>query len=296
MKIAVLSDIHGNNIALDRCLEYLKDKDIDAYCFLGDYMGEFPGVEQIMKTLYKLRDNHKCYFLRGNKENYQIDKIGEGHPEWDDYPSTVGMLRYANTHLTDEDIEFFKSLPISMRIKNQGLPDIVICHGSPRKVNEIFINNEPVMNEIVEETKADYIIFGHIHRKIDIKCGSTHIWNPGSAGASVDIPFYYQFMILNGEDGKWEPEWITLEADIDNLLLEMKNAGLYEIAPYWTRFTELLVRGECGEHTHGTFISRAIDLCYERNGSCYWPEIPEECYAKAFEEICSQNNGPGGRG
>ena len=55
MKIAVLSDIHGNNVALETCPEYLKDKDIDSYCFLGDYTGEFPGIEQTMKMLYGRR-------------------------------------------------------------------------------------------------------------------------------------------------------------------------------------------------------------------------------------------------
>ena len=71
MNIAVLSDIHGNHIALEACLDYLKDKDIDAYCFLGDYTGEFPGIQQTMKMLYYLREKKQCYFLRGNKENYQ---------------------------------------------------------------------------------------------------------------------------------------------------------------------------------------------------------------------------------
>ena len=65
-----------------------------------------------------------------------MDDLGKAHPEWDDYPSTIGLLRYANAHLTKKDVEFFNSLPITMTIKNEGMPDIVICHGSPRKVNE----------------------------------------------------------------------------------------------------------------------------------------------------------------
>lgn len=44
MNIAVLSDIHSNHIAFETCLKYLEKRDIDAYCLLGDYVGEFPGV------------------------------------------------------------------------------------------------------------------------------------------------------------------------------------------------------------------------------------------------------------
>ena len=286
MNIAVLSDIHGNHIALEACLEYLKKREIDIYCFLGDYTGEFPGIEKTMKTLYHLRDTEKCYFLRGNKENYQIDELGEDYPEWDAFPSTVGMLRYAHRHLTKKDVDFFNSLPITRTLQFEGMPDIVICHGSPRKVNENLHTNADSLREVANETPADYIICGHTHKKLDYKLGSTHVWNPGSVGASTDVPYSYRFMIVHDNYGKWEPEFISLPADTDHLIAEMKAAGLYETAPYWTRFTELMLIGKSGNYTHGRMLSRAMDLCYEKHGECDWPKIPEECYASAFAEIC----------
>ena len=42
MKVAVLSDIHGNYVALQKCLEHAGEQKVDAYFFLGDYLGEFP--------------------------------------------------------------------------------------------------------------------------------------------------------------------------------------------------------------------------------------------------------------
>lgn len=69
MKIAVLSDIHGNNIALQTCMEYLEKQAIDAYCFLGDYIGDFPQIRQVMDTLYTLQKNMPCYLIRGTKRS-----------------------------------------------------------------------------------------------------------------------------------------------------------------------------------------------------------------------------------
>ena len=285
MNIAVLSDIHGNYIALEACLDYLKDKNIDAFCFLGDYTGEFPGIEQTMKTLYELRDTKKCYFIKGNKENYQTDELGTDHPEWDDYPSTVGMLRFAYEHLTKENIEFFNSLPISMTIKTEGMKDIVICHGSPRKVNEKFAIKEETLKEVVDECEADYIICGHTHKKMETVCGTTKVWNPGAVGASIDVPYSYRFMILHSDNGEWKPEFISLPADTERIVSDMREAGLYEEAPYWTGFTELLVTGRCGKYTHAGMLSLAMNICYEKKGECNWPQIPEECFAEAFEII-----------
>lgn len=285
MNIAILSDIHGNHIALEECMKYLQDRDIDAYCFLGDYTGEFPGIEQTMAILYELQRTKQCYFLRGNKEDYQLFGLGEGHPEWDAYKSTLGMLRYATKHLTKKDLEFFESLPITMTVKTKGLPDLVICHGSPRKVNEKFGMNEQALKEVVEATEANYIICGHTHRKMELKYDSTTIWNPGSVGCSIDIPYQYQFMILHDRNGEWEPEFIALEADIDRLINEMKQAGLYEIAPNWSRLTELMLTGKLKSDTHGGVLNRAMRICTEKYGECNWPAVPEDCFEDAFKEM-----------
>lgn len=77
MDIAVLSDIHGNGIAPQACMEYLKKHPVDAYCFLGDYVGEFPGIRRVMDTLYELQENFPCYMLRGNKEGYMLSGMGK---------------------------------------------------------------------------------------------------------------------------------------------------------------------------------------------------------------------------
>jgi predicted phosphodiesterase len=40
MEIAVLSDIHGNYVALERCLEYAFTRGVQTFFFVGDYIGE----------------------------------------------------------------------------------------------------------------------------------------------------------------------------------------------------------------------------------------------------------------
>ncbi len=285
MNVAVLSDIHGNHLALEACIDYLEDKNIDAFFFLGDYTGEFPGIEQTMQMIYKLQAEKRCYFLRGNKEDYQLMGLGQGHPEWDAYPSTIGMLRYAEAHLTQRDLEFFKNLPITLTIKLEGMPEIVICHGSPRKVNEKFLESDKLIEEVLAEVEADYIICGHTHRTAEVTRGTKHIWNPGSVGMPSDVPYGFRFLILHGDDGKWIPQFVFLRANTEQILQKMRQAGLFEIAPYWTRLTEYMVRNGNGKHTHGSVLNRAMELCKGKYGKCVWPKVPEECFRQAFEEL-----------
>lgn len=73
MEIAVLSDIHGNYVALERCITYSLERGIRTFIFLGDYIGELAYPERTMQILYELRKEYQCYFIKGNKEEYWIN-------------------------------------------------------------------------------------------------------------------------------------------------------------------------------------------------------------------------------
>lgn len=58
MLVAVLSDIHANDVALRRCIEHAFSRGAKAFCFLGDYMGDLAGVRETMKLLRGVMDAH----------------------------------------------------------------------------------------------------------------------------------------------------------------------------------------------------------------------------------------------
>ena len=75
MKIAVLSDIHGNYIALKKCIIDAKEHNVDRYVFLGDYLGEFPYTHRTLDILYKLMAEENCLFLIEEKILIVIGKM-----------------------------------------------------------------------------------------------------------------------------------------------------------------------------------------------------------------------------
>lgn len=285
MNIAVLSDIHGNHIALETCMEYLEKEEIDAYCFLGDYVGEFPGIRQVMDTLYDLQEKVPCHIIRGNKENYQLSGLGEGHPEWDAYPSTVGMIRYGSQQLSEADMSFLSSLPITECVHIEGMEDIRICHGSPREVREDIRAGRSKNEEIFAGVREKYILCGHTHKVTSAREYSKVIWNPGSVGLPLtrDGDARTRFMILHSDNREWKPEFVGLEYDIRRTIQEMRENGLYEAAPFWTLGTESLLTG--GTISHGKILLRAMELCEQETGKCIWPEIPEIYWEKAYGEL-----------
>lgn len=280
MKLGVLSDIHGNYEAFKTCIDYLKKREVDAFVLLGDYVGELPCPEKSLELLKNLQKENNCYIIRGNKEDYILQGIGGEHPEWDDYPSVVGMLRYGFEHCTQEDKEYFDSLPITDVINIEGYPAVRICHGTVEKTNAKM---EKESEEAVLSIAEDYILCGHTHRQKTIEIGKKHIFNPGSVGLVVDEGKDANCMILHGTNTGWEPEYLEVPYDVEAEIESMKKEGLFTIAPCWSVATEAALRGK--KVYHSRVLSYAMNLCEKEQGSCEWPKVPEEYMRMALEEM-----------
>jgi predicted phosphodiesterase len=283
MDIAVLADIHGNYIALQRCLEYAFLHNINTFFFLGDYIGELAYPERTMQILYDLKDRYKCYFIKGNKEDYWLKYRAGGEKGWKDKNSTSGSLLYAYNSLISRDLEFFSQLQPVQEIRMGEMPAITICHGSPNKVNEKMLPNDNRTIEVMNSVKTSIILCGHSHVQDKIVHKEKCVLNPGSVGVPLFSEGKTQFLILHGNGGIWSEEFISLEYDVDRVIRDMHEAKLDEHAPYWSLITENILRG--GNVAHSKILSRAMELCREETGDCVWPDIPEKCWKKAVNEL-----------
>lgn len=287
MKLAVLSDIHGNYIALRQCVEYALAGDISTFVFLGDYIGEFPYPRKTMEYLYAMRQKYTCYFVRGNRDEYMLNYRNAGENGWTKGNSASGVLLYLYERLAAEDLAFFESLPIKRVLTFPELPPLTICHGSPNRVNERMDPEKEATYEIMRNDNSSYILCGHTHVQREIRHGEKVAWNPGSVGIQVDGGGKARFMILHGTDNSWHQEFLDLEYDAETVIRQLAVSGLESYAPCWCAITKYALRG--GRIDHGVVLDRAMEICAGKYGQCKWPEIPEECWAQAVREILPDN-------
>lgn len=280
MKIAVLSDIHGNYVALEECVNYVLDKGIDTFIFLGDYLGELAYPQKTMKFLYSLKEKYPCWFIKGNKENYWLNY----DQTWKENDSTTGALYYTYHNLTDTDMDFFRKLNDKEEVSFNGLPSITICHGSPNRVNEKLLPDNENTFSIMDNNKADYILCGHTHIQGIITHNQKVVWNAGSVGVPLHSNGKAQFLILSStEDCIWKSEFISLDYNVEKVIDDLHASGLYNKAPGWSAVSEYLLR--TGKISHGNVLARAMFLCREKTGQCNWPDVPEEYWKLAVKEM-----------
>jgi putative phosphoesterase len=283
MDIAVLSDIHGNYIALERCIEYALSNNISTFFFLGDYIGELAYPERTMQILYNINQKYKCYFIKGNKEDYWLRYRTDGKKEWKDKNSTTGSLLYAYNSLTSTDLDFFAQLQSVQEITVGDMTEVTICHGSPNKVNEKMLPDDVKTIEIMNNLKTSIILCGHTHIQRKIVHNKKCTLNPGSVGIPLYSKGKTQFLILHRSHGIWSEEFISLEYDVDRVIRDMHEVKLDEHAPYWSLITENILHG--GNTSHGKVLSRVMKLCREETGGCVWPDIPEKYWEQAVNQI-----------
>ncbi len=283
MRLAVLADIHGNITAFRECVEYALSGGITTFIVLGDYSGELPYLRETLDYLYDLRKRYTCYCIRGNREEYLLNYRKAGGTGYKKGNSATGCLLYAYEQLSAQDLDFFEELPISQTLFFPGLPPLTICHGSPRRVNEKLEPGKEAAREVMENESSPYILCGHTHIQGKICHAGKTVWNPGSVGVPTGSGGKAQFMLLQGADGGWEPEFISLKYDVEEAVRQIEASGMDSYAPYWCEVTRYMLKGVKIDHVD--VLDRAMELCRLSKGQCIWPEIPEECWAQAVKDL-----------
>ena len=310
MKLAVLSDIHSNHSAFQVCLDYAIEHGVDTFLFLGDYLGEMAYPQKTMQMLYDLEKNYDCYFVKGNKENYWLSEWKEGNQGWQEYDSETGFLYYTYHNLNEKDLHFFESLSHVRRIQFEGLPGLTICHGSTVDANGKMPTGAASTIALMEADPSQIIFCGHTHVREIFEHAGKKVINPGAVGTSIHSGGKTQFVILHGENGTWQEEFLDMDYDVEKTIAEFDESGLREKAPGWIKVTEHMLRtGEYDIESNREVAAKvlqyvrekgradqfiavlkkvlhlAMALYKEENGEYIWPGVPQKYWDQALQEI-----------
>lgn len=261
VKIAVISDIHGNYVALEEVIKDAKAQGAEKYIFTGDLINEFPFGNKVINIIKNLQKEYDVYVVKGNREQYLI--------EYDEYKYTWENIQFRNTifmrnELTDESFEFIKQLPFSLSIKIEDL-SLKIFHGSIYNISEFIHNYDDVlMEKVANESEEDILLFGHSHQRIWEKEAFGKLFiNAGCSGVSKMNPKHAEYLIMNIDGKNIDINERNIEFDIDLLKEEILKSGILNEEIVFVNFAYLAVTGG-GDMTR-EFFARATEEMKKRN-------------------------------
>jgi len=188
MKIAIISDIHGNLEALKATLKDIEKRNVDRIICLGDTIAK--GIHP-KECLDLIKENCEIV-LQGNcdahfsMEYEHIDKMPEQEQK---------RIKWNQSLINKEDREYLLKLPFCYEFYMSGSL-VRLFHATPTVNNKAILNVDSIETKYqmflpskntVSQMKADVVIYGHIHHPYMDKIYNKTLINVGSVGNSFDV-------------------------------------------------------------------------------------------------------------
>ena len=248
MKIAIISDIHGNLEALKATLKDIEKRKVEKIICLGDIIAKGVHPKECIELIRKkceivLQGNCDFYF---SIEHEDLNKKSEQEQK---------RIKWNQSLISKEDREYLLNLPFCYEFYMSGSL-VRLFHATPIANNRAILNVDSIetkykmflpSEKTISQNKADVVIHGHIHHPYMDKIYNKTIINIGSVGNSFDVirnqnkdsdvleTTKSNYLIIEGEYGSKEyssdisfqfikvPYDIDKELEDENLNIEKEN-------------------------------------------------------------------------
>jgi predicted phosphodiesterase len=195
--VAVLSDVHGNAVALAAVLDELDAVSPDLVVFGGDLTwGPLP-----QETLALARElPTRTIFVRGNAERALTELAGAREPGAGE--AATARERWLLDRHNDEERVFLASFVEGAVVEIDGLGPTRFCHGSPRSDEELitFATPEARMRAALADVDERVLVTAHTHIQFDRRVAGVRSVNPGSVGMPYEGRAGAAFWAVLGPD------------------------------------------------------------------------------------------------
>lgn len=214
--ITVFGDIHANLPALTAVLADMDARELtNRYC-LGDLVGYGVQPDEVTATIRR-----RGYPTIMGNYDLGVGQLSDdcGCAYKDPTAEALGNLSIAwtNAHTTEETRAFLRTLVDKFPLTLGDL-QVLLVHGSPRKVNEYLYEDRPAasLERILDAAGADVLVCGHTHIPYHrVLPSGRHVVNAGSVGKPKDGDNRACYVVLTAESRELRVEFVRVPYDIE---------------------------------------------------------------------------------
>ena len=204
MRIAVISDVHGNLVSLETVLRVLDSEEIDTIVCLGDIAATGP---QPREAVERFR-SRKIPVVMGNADAWLINPSLESEGD-ENAQRIIELNLWCRKQLTSTELEYISSFPPALEVSLGYDVKMLCCHGSPQSnMDRILATTEiPNLQTMLSGVTAEIVACGHTHIQMLRRYLNQVIINPGSVGMPYDV--IRGLPGVNPEDARMRnPPWV----------------------------------------------------------------------------------------
>lgn len=237
MRLAILSDIHGNLPALEAVLAELAHEAVDQILCLGDVA---IGGPQPRQTLARVRELG-CPIVMGNTDAWALDPQPHSWRD-EDTPKFNAIELWSAEQLTEAERAFIRTFQPTIAVALDEHMSLLAYHGSPSSFHEGIVATTPadVLAEFCAGTTAPILIGGHTHEQFVRRWQERLVGNPGSVGLPYERladgrtrnPPWAEYALLTYEQGALRIELRRTPVAVERLEQAVRQSTM-PFADWW---------------------------------------------------------------
>jgi predicted phosphodiesterase len=206
MLLGLISDIHGNLLALEAVLAELEREPLDRLVCLGDVVAG-PRANEALARVREL----DCPVIMGNWDAWSVDGMPEPSSAVEEKLYAIGA--YWAERLGDDDREFIRTFAPTLELELEPGNTLLCFHGSPTSFDHWIVATTPdeKVAHMLGGSKEPVMAGGHTHLQMVRRYADTLLVNPGSVG----LPF-----------GVWSPDDVRIAPRAEYALIDTSDGRL----------------------------------------------------------------------
>lgn len=236
MRVAIISDIHGNLLALETVLADIARQGVDQTVCLGDVALAGPQPHEASQRLRAFG----CPVIMGNCDAWMLDPPPPDQAKEGDAARLDDIERWSTEQLTEEDKSFFQTFQPTISLELGEGKTLLCFHGSPRSYDDIIRATTPdeELDDILAGVEADVLVGGHTHVQLFRRWQRSLLLNPGSVGLPFDgvppasgpatglhNPAWAEYLLLTSEGRRLSVDLRRVPYALDVLLQAIRASG-----------------------------------------------------------------------
>lgn len=181
MRTALISDLHGNEIALNAVLDHAHKYGVDRFVCLGDVATLGPRPVAVLERLQELG----CACILGNHDEFMLRP--ELVYEYTKYSFLIDAVHWCREQLSPPHLDFIRGFARTLELDLGGSQMLFAFHGTPHSNTQDLLctTSSGELNDMLKGSTPDVMACGHTHIQMLRQHDGRWIVNPGSVG----LPF-----------------------------------------------------------------------------------------------------------
>ncbi|WP_066192032.1 MULTISPECIES: metallophosphoesterase family protein [Gracilibacillus] len=224
MRIAFLSDIHGNAVALETVLQDIEQKQVDRIVVLGDLAFRGPDPAKSIQLIRSLQTD----VIKGNADEWVVRGVREGEVPQKALPIMQEEQQWTRKQLSEDDINYLSNLPTELILTTEGTK-IHAFHATPNSLFDVVLphfSDHELIDSLTTNEDADLYVYGHIHKAYQRVIEGKTIMNLGSVGLPFDGITKASYVVADITDNQLQTSHIRVAYDIEKVCQQYE-AGDY---------------------------------------------------------------------